>query len=324
MSHKPATLAGLEADCLAAKSQPVHADICLQLCEAFRVHDESHVDEGHENVSARTMTERMDDEAIRLAGYASGMHGGDMDSMLKYSFRSGLPNPISTAVPSMLTFGASSFIGTIHGPWAGFGSALAFAVGKPFIAGGIQPAIVSLCDSVRGRNGPTVLAKGEVNDEVWLDAAALTRITDPKVLDTKAGLHRFLRDVRDEHLTLMREALDGIQQALENSAPQTREVLSAFTDAAASEEANRPSMLEQRETTLKAEFSSLRQKNGNGWQGIPRSLRASGGTLTTALSGLKPEEMPEHINRAIHRPSQLEGLNKYASAAIGTGWAAAT
>jgi hypothetical protein len=353
MSRKPTTLAGLEADCLEAKNRPVDASIYLQLCQAYRVHDERHVDEGHENVSGRTMTDRMDDDAIRLAGYASGLHGGDMDNLLKYSFRSGLPNPISTAVPSMLTFGASSFIGTIHGPWAGFGSALAFAIAKPFMAGGIQPAVVSLCDSIRGRNGPTVLAKGEVNDEVWLDAAALTlegmndrarqaftafeqavqtamaatKITDPKVLDTEAGLQRFLREVRDDHLTTMREALDEIQNALANSAPHTQEVLSAFSEAAADEAAPvRSSMLAQRETTLKAEFSNLRQEEGNSWQRIPRTLRASGGTLTTALSGLKPEEMPpqEHLNRAIHRPSHLEGLNPYASAAIGTGWAAAT
>ncbi|WP_198414913.1 hypothetical protein [Piscinibacter terrae] len=350
MSHKPTTLAGLQADFLAAKNRPVHADVYLQLCQAYRVHDERHVDEGHENVSAKTMTDRMDNDAIRLAGYASGMHRGDMDNLLKASFRSGLPNPISTALPSMLTFGASSFIGTIHGPWAGFGSALAFALAKPFMAGGIQPAIVSLCDSIRGRNAPTVLAKGEVNDEVWLDAAALTLegmddrartaisafdqavqaaltatgIANPKDLDTPATLQRFLAEVSDAHMTAMREALDGVQQALENSAPQTQEVLRAFSDAADEEAGNRPSMMDQRETTLKAEFSNLRQAEGNSWQRIPRTLRASGGTLTTALSGLKPDEMPQHINHAVHRPSHLEGLNKYASAAIGTGWAAAT
>lgn len=342
MSHKPTTLAGLETTYLAARNRPVHADIYLQLCEAFRVHDERHADEDHKDISAKTMTDRMGNEAICLAGYASGMHRGDMDNLLKYSFQSGLPNPISTAVPSMMTFGASSFIGTIHGPWAGFASALAFAVAKPFIAGGIQPAIVSLCDSIRGRNGPTVLAKGEVNDEVWLDAAALTLegmngrtrqaittyeqavqtamaatgIADPKVLNTEAGLQRFLRELRDDHLTAMREALDGLQDALANSAPQTLEVLGAM------EAAHRPNMLEQRETTLIAEFSNLRQKNGNDWQRIPRTLRATGGTLTTALSGLKPDEMPKNVNLAIHRPSRLEGLNPYASAAIGTSWAA--
>jgi hypothetical protein len=353
MSHKPTTLAGLQADFLAAKNRPVRPDVYLQLCQAYRLHDERHVDEGHENVTGRTLTDRMDDAAIRLAGYASGMHGQDMDAMLKYSFRSGLPNPISTALPSMLTFGASSFIGTIHGPWAGFGSALAFALAKPFMAGGIQPAIVSLCDSIRGRNGPTVLAKGEVNDEVWLDAAALTLegmddrartaiaafdqavqtaltargIASPAELENPAVLQRFLAEVSDDHMAAMRQGLEGIQQALENSAPQTQEVLAAFSDAAAAEEAaHRPTMLEQREIALKSQVSNLRQEEGNSWQRIPRSLRASGGTLTTALSGLKPDEMPAkgHINPAIHRASQLEGLNKYASAAIGTGWAAAT
>jgi hypothetical protein len=352
MSHKPTNLAGLQADFIAAKNRPVHPDVYLQLCQAYRVHDQRHVDEGHENVTVKTMTQRMDDDAIRLAGYASGMHRGDMDNLLKASFRSGLPNPISTALPSMLTFGASSFIGTIYGPWAGFGSALAFAVAKPFMAGGIQPAVVSLCDNLRGRNGPTVLAKGEVNDEVWLDAAAATlegmndgarqaisafdqavqtamaeaEITDPKDLDTEAGVQRFLASLSEETKAAMRNALDGVQHALENSAPETREVLGAFSDAAADVEAapDRPSLMDQRETTLKAGFSNERQSVGNSWQRIPRTLRASGGTLTTGLSGLKPGEMPEHVNHAIHRANHLDGLNPYASAAIGTGWAAAT
>ncbi|KWT00096.1 type III effector [Pseudomonas syringae pv. cerasicola] len=344
MSRKPEDLSQLQTAYLAAKNAPTHPDLYLKLCETFRVHDERHASEGHENICAKTMTARIDDDAIRVMAYASrGMHGGDVNNFLKFSFNSGLPNPISSALPSMLTFGASSFIGAVHGPWSGFGSALAFAVAKPFMAGGIQPAIVSLCDNIRGRNAPTVLAKGEVNDEIWLDAAAQTLeglnedtrraltsfgdavqaaitsvgIRDPKFLETDEGLESFFDHLSDTHFNCLREALEGVNNALQNTAPQTRESLRAL------EEASRPNMLEQRETTLKAEFSNLRQKEGNDWQRIPRSLRASGGTLTSGLSGLKRDEIPTRMNPALDRKSHFEGLNALASPAVGTSYAAA-
>ncbi|RML69382.1 hypothetical protein ALQ90_200277 [Pseudomonas savastanoi pv. savastanoi] len=127
----------------------------------------------------------------------------------------------------------------------------------------------------------------------------------------------FFDHLSDTHFNGLREALEGVNNALQNTAPQTRESLRAL------EEASRPNMLEQRETTLKAEFSNLRQKEGNDWQRIPRSLRASGGTLTSGLSGLKKDEIPTRMNPALDRKSHFEGLNALASPAVGTSYAAA-
>jgi hypothetical protein len=283
----PATAREMESAIQSAKTRPVSTEEAASLVNELRrygplAHQSPDV---HAAESNRELMGGITDAQTMRWYAAQGLNEHDVAALRNAAFNSGLPNPSGTFLMNALQFIAAPAVTAATGsPWLGAGLGMAIAGASPLANAIQQSGVVTLCEHIRERQGPSVTAqKSSINDKQWLPqtaaevstrAEALVRKGDQfeATLDRLLGQHPDIAGGREQQLQALLPRLGGDQKTT---------LLAHATELHDAEQ----SLHALQKELLMTQGAHKRQLVGNTHQILPRALRGPAAAMVGLASG---------------------------------------
>lgn len=215
------------------------------------------------------LMKRVSDKDVRDWYRAQGMNEREVNALRRSAFVSGLPNPSGTFLNNAIQYIVSPWIGSATTPWGSASVGLvAAAVGAPMNAAQ-QPAVVTVCESIRERGGPVIVPdKENINDKHWLPD--LARMLQHQVREFSA-LHTELAKLVHDLGFSSHDA--GLELKVKIDALPLTELMKLREQGQRLLNAERALHATQRNFMM-TQGAHQRQWMGNRFQTAPRTLRA--------------------------------------------------
>jgi hypothetical protein len=283
----PATARAMEAGIQAAKGRPVSVEEAAALVNELRrfgprAHQSPELQAAQSN---RDLMGSITEAQVMRWYAAQGLNEQDVAALRRGALTSGLPNPTGTFLMNAMQFIVAPSIAAATGnAWLGAGLGTAIAFASPLANAFQQSGVVTLCEHIRERQGPSVAAqKSSINDKQWLPAIAADVSKRAEVLVEKgekfeATLGALLREhpdiggTRDEQLVaLLPRLADGQKDTLRQHSEELHDA--------------EQSLHALQKELLMTQGAHKRQFVGNTNQIVPRALRGSAAALVGLASG---------------------------------------
>lgn len=283
----PASIEDLQSDLQGAKERPVRKDLAAEVINDVR-RQALVVQINNPAAAASNSTDLIkgiSEQAVSKWIEAQGLAPADFAAMKQASFHAGIINPTGGDLGTVLSYVATPLIGALTGsPSAALAVGVSSAIVNPFINAYFQSGVVTRGDFIRERGGPTVaLNKSQINDK-----ETLAGVADKLKAHTKAfsDACTALKTEQAQH-----EGSDTPLSAQQHSEIKrlAEEVLSKCK-----------TMCETQEQAIMTQGSHERQRVGNAWQALPRTMRPVGSGLVGLGTG-HPEASPATASQSQRR-----------------------
>jgi hypothetical protein len=324
LSAFPRAAGEMEAAIRTAKNRPVDTGAAANLlnelrCYGARAHKPAEVDAAGSN---KVMMNSITEAHVMQWYQAQGLSENDVHALRRSAVISGLPNPSGTFVTNAVQYMLAPAIGAATGnPWVGASIGLVTAVAAPFLNAAQQSGVVTLCEHIRERGGPSVAAeKANINDKNWLpQIAAKVASQAEKFAETSEAFSVCVAELAEKHGVAINDqhAPDALlEQLLPRLDPEEKKTFLKHSKSLGKEEG---ALHKLQKDLLMTQGAHERQAVGNSNQTIPRALRAPVAGLIGLTTGTQAgQTVTAHvIGRAAKvSPAVTVGIQVAASAAL--------
>ncbi len=274
----PRAAAEMEAAIRSAKSREVDTGAAANLINELRsfgpkAHKSSDVNAADSNSN---LLKQITEDHVMQWYQAQGLSEKDVQSLRNSAFKSGLLNPLGTFATNTVQYIAAPLASAAAGSaWVGAGIGLATAVAAPLLNALQQSGVVTLCEHIRERGGPSVAAdKANINDKNWLpQIAAQVTAQVEKFAKASEALDACFADLATSHGIQSDELAPHVmlERLLPGLNEEDKKTLLKRSNCLAKEEGE---LHRLQKDLLMTQGAHQRQAVGNANQTLPRALRA--------------------------------------------------
>jgi hypothetical protein len=274
----PRAAAEMEAAIQSAKSREVDTGAAASLINDLRrygsrAHKSSEVNVAGSNSDLMNSIT----EAHVMQWYqAQGLNERDVQSLRNSALKSGLPNPTGTFATNTVQYIVAPLASAAAGSaWVGAGIGLATAAAAPLLNAFQQSGVVTLCEHIRERGGPSVAAdKANINDKNWLPQIAAQVATQvEKFAEASEALDASVADLSAKHGIQSDELAPHVmlERLLPSLNEEEKKTLLKHSNHLGKAEGE---LHKLQKDLLMTQGAHQRQAVGNTNQMLPRALRA--------------------------------------------------
>ncbi len=278
LSAFPRAAAEMEAAIRSAKSREVDTGAAANLINELRSYGARAHKSADVNVagSNNQLMGAITEEHVMQWYQAQGLSEKDVQALRSSALKSGFPNPLGTFATNTFQYIVAPLVTAATGSsWVGAGLGLATAVAAPALNALQQSGVVTLCEHIRERGGPSVAAdKANINDKNWLpQIAAKVASQVEKFAEASGALDACVAGLATKYgVSTSEHAPDALlEHLLPNLNHEEKKTLLKASNELCKGEAE---LHKLQKDLLMTQGAHQRQAVGNANQTLPRSLRA--------------------------------------------------